>query len=273
MQLQRIRLIYFSATDTTKTVVRHIGHRLSQQLCIPVQENDFTLPAAREQEILCSKDELAVIGIPVYAGRVPNKLLPYISEHIHGAQTPAVPVVLFGNRAYDDALIELRDVTGCNGFCSIAAAAFVGEHSFSYTLAAGRPDTDDLEIADQFANHVARLVKRIDALPEKPVDVKGDPTLRPYYTPKNAREYLKVKPVIGDSCIGCGTCAAICPMGSIDPHDVRRYIGSCIKCGACIKKCPQHARYFDDPIYLNHKQELEENYTRRAKVELFLPSE
>ncbi|MCD8356507.1 MAG: EFR1 family ferrodoxin [Clostridia bacterium] len=270
MQIKRIRLIYFSATDTTKTTIKRIGKMLSQELDLPVQEDDFTLPAAREQEIVCSADELAVVGIPVYAGRVPNKLLPYVAGQIHGNRTPAVPVVLFGNRDYDDALIELRNVLEENGFRSIAGAAFVGEHSFSYTLGAGRPDAEDLLLADQFAKQIADKLKKLNTLPEQPVAVKGNIPLKPYYAPKNARAYLKVKPVVSDACTGCGTCISLCPMGSIDALDVRQYIGPCIKCGACIKKCPQQARYFDDDVYLYHKQELEKNFTRRADVELFL---
>ena len=269
MQLQRIRLIYFSATDTTKTTVRRIGQMLSQQLSIPVQEEDFTLPAAREQDIICTEEELAVIGVPVYAGRIPNKLLPYVSGRIHGSRTPAVPVVLFGNRAYDDALIELRDVMQGNGFRCIAGAAFVGEHSFSDTLGAGRPDEEDLLAADQFAKRVAQLISRMEILPEKPVKVKGNPELRPYYAPKNARQYLKVKPVVGDTCISCGTCAALCPMGSIDPEEVIRVTGVCIKCCACVKKCPAGAKYFDDAGFLYHQHELEELYARRADSRIF----
>lgn len=136
MKIKRVRLIYFSATNTTQTVVRRIGAKLSECLDVPVQENDFTLPKAREQDILCQSEELAVVGVPVYAGRVPNKLLPYVRDAIHGSDTLAVPVVLYGNRDYDDALIELRDVLESNGFRTIAGAAFVGEHSFSRILAA-----------------------------------------------------------------------------------------------------------------------------------------
>lgn len=270
MKVQRIRMIYFSATDTTKTVVRRIGNHLAQKWNLPVREDDFTLPAARETDIVCSADELAVVGVPVYAGRVPNKLLPYVRDCIKGNGTPAVAVVLFGNRDYDDALIELRDVLGANGFCAIAGAAFVGEHSFSDILAAGRPDEDDLQLADRFAQDIAEKLETMEQLPAQPVAVKGNIPFKPYYTPPHAREYLKVKPVLNDNCTGCGLCASLCPTGAIDPQDVRQYRGACIKCGACIKKCPQHARYFDDEIYLSHKRTLEQNFMRRAQVELFL---
>lgn len=270
MKVQRIRMIYFSATDTTKTVVRRIGGQLAQVWGLSVQEDDFTLPAARETDIVCGADELAVVGVPVYAGRVPNKLLPYVRDHIKGNETPVVAVVLFGNRDYDDALIELRDVLGANGFCAIAGAAFVGEHSFSNTLAAGRPDAEDLQLADSFAQDIAKKLDAMEQLPTQPVTVKGNTPLKPYYTPPHAREYLKVKPVLNDNCTGCGLCASLCPTGAIDPQDVRQYRGACIKCGACIKKCPQKVRYFDNEIYLSHKRALEENFTRRAQVELFL---
>lgn len=270
MKATQIRLIYFSATDTTKKIVREIGQELAARLQLPVREDDFTLPAAREKEIVCQAEELAVVGVPVYAGRVPNKLMPYVRDSIHGNQTPAIPVVLFGNRAYDDALIELRDLLEASGFRSIAGAAFVGEHSFSRTLAAGRPDADDLALARDFAQRAADKLNGLSTLPDAPVPVRGNTPYHPYFTPKNAREYLKVKPVVGDACIGCGQCVRLCPLGSIDAWDVRKYTGPCIKCGACIKKCPQGARYFDDPIYLTHKEELEKNFTRRAEVELFL---
>lgn len=270
MKIKRIRMIYFSATDTTKTIVRRIGAQLAQIWNVPAQEDDFTLPAARETDIVCGADELAVVGVPVYAGRVPNKLLPYVRDHIRGNGTPAVAVVLFGNRNYDDALIELRDVLGENGFCAIAGAAFVGEHSFSYTLAAGRPDAADVKLADSFARDIAGKLDAMEQLPTQPVAVRGNTPPRPYYTPRNAREYLKVKPVLRDSCTACGLCASLCPTGAIDPQDVRQYRGACIKCGACIKKCPEKARYFDNEIYLSHKRELEEKFTRRAQVELFL---
>lgn len=274
MKIQRIQLIYFSATGTTQKVLRCMGETLAQELGAAVQEDDFTLPAAREQTVACMPDELALVGTPVYAGRVPNVLLPYLKGQLTGSGAPAVPIVLFGNRNYDDALIELRDLLEAAGFRTVGGAAFVGEHSFSDILAAGRPDAADLKRAEEFAHALAHKVRTLECVPEQPVPVNGQTPIRPYYTPRdrqgNPVNILKVEPKVNDRCDACGLCTEVCPMGSIDRTDVRKYTGICIKCGACIKKCPQQARYYDDAGYLYHQHELEEGYTRRAEIELFL---
>lgn len=274
MKIQRIQLIYFSATGTTQKVLRCMGETLAQELGAAVQEDDFTLPAAREQTVACMPDELALVGTPVYAGRVPNVLLPYLKGQLTGSGAPAVPIVLFGNRNYDDALIELRDLLEAAGFRTVGGAAFVGEHSFSDILAAGRPDAADLKRAEEFAHALAHKVRTLECVPEQPVPVNGQTPIRPYYMPRdrqgNPVNILKVKPKVNDRCDACGLCTEVCPMGSIDRTDVRKYTGICIKCGACIKKCPQQARYYDDAGYLYHQHELEEGYTRRAEIELFL---
>ena len=108
-----------------------------------------------------------------------------------------------------------------------------------------------------------------------PVSVRGETPIRPYYTPRdrhgNPINILKVKPKTDpDRCGGCGLCAELCPMGSIDPVDVSQVRGICIKCCACVKKCPSGAKYFDDPGYLFHQHELEDVYTRRAENEWFV---
>lgn len=273
MQVNRVWAVYWSATGRTKRVVTWIAERVAQALEAPLLKYDFTLPAARQGTPDFAAQDLVIFGTPTYAGRVPNVLLKYLAT-VEGHGAAAVPVVTFGNRAFDDSLIELRDILADNGFIPFAAAAFVGEHSFSTTLAAGRPDADDLTLAAQFAAQVAARAAEVHA-DTPPIAVPGRAREeRIYYQPRdragNPVDIRKVKPKTNDVCDDCGLCAKICPMGSINPENVREFIGICIKCGACVKKCPKSAKYYDDYDYLYHKTELEEGYRRRAAVSLFL---
>lgn len=275
MERKKVWAVYFSATDTTKKTVLTIADEAARLLGAEREDYDFTLPGMRENGFAAGKDDLVIFGTPVYAGRVPNVLLKYLAT-IQGNGALAVPVVLFGNRNFDDSLIELRDILENTGFHTVAAAAFVGEHSFSKTLAAGRPDADDMKEALAFAGKVAEKVK---GLPEgeapAPVEVEGVPhPYRGYYQPRDRKgvsiDIRKVKSLVSDACDDCKICADVCPMGSISHENVREYTGICIKCGACIKKCPKQARYYEDEGYLYHQHELEEGYTRRAAISLFL---
>ena len=275
MERKKVWAVYFSATDTTKKIVLTIADEAALLLGAEREDYDFTLPGMRENGFAAGKDDLVIFGTPVYAGRVPNVLLKYLAT-IQGNGALAVPVVLFGNRNFDDGLIELRDILENTGFHTVAAAAFVGEHSFSKTLAAGRPDADDMKEALAFAGKVAEKVK---GLPEgeapAPVEVEGVPhPYRGYYQPRDRKgvsiDIRKVKSLVSDACDDCKICADVCPMGSISHENVREYTGICIKCGACIKKCPKQARYYEDEGYLYHQHELEEGYTRRAAISLFL---
>ena len=277
MEIKSVWAVYFSGTGTTEKVVTTLAKDLAQSLNASYQTFCFNLPQSREGELAFGPQDLVVFGVPVYAGRVPNLLLPYIQNKVKGQNTPAVPVVLYGNRNFDDGLMELRNVLFQNGFRPFAAGAFVGEHSFSKILGAGRPDSEDMALAAQLAEKAAQLAKDMAQPPEQPVAVEGCDPIRPYYTPRDRhgepiKDFLKAKPVTDlTKCVHCGLCARICPMGSIDPNDVSNVVGKCIKCCACVKKCPRGAKYFDHEGYLYHQHELEDQYAgRRAESKIFL---
>ena len=276
MEIKRVCTVYFSATGTTQKVVNALSKEIAAGLGAEQSEYCFNLPAAREQELNFTADDLVVLGVPVYAGRVPNLLLPYVRDMIRGNGALAVPVVLYGNRNFDDGLMELRNVMRDNGFVPVSAAAIVGEHSFSRTLGAGRPDQEDMALVAKLAEETVAKVKGFTETSAEAVAVEGCDPIRPYYTPRDRhgepiRDFLKAKPMTdGDKCVKCGLCARLCPMGSIDPADVSNVMGKCIKCCACVKKCPTGAKYFDHEGYLYHQHELEDLYGgRRAESKIF----
>ena len=277
MEIKSVVGAYFSATGTTKKVVTTLAKTVAEALGAEYQEFTFDAPAVRQEEKSFAADQLVVMGVPVYAGRVPNLIMPYIRDMVKGNGALAVPVVLYGNRNFDDGLMELRNLMRDNGFHPIAGAAVVGEHSFSKVLGAGRPDADDMALVQKLAEGVIAKVQSYTEAPAEVVEVEGCDPIRPYYTPRDRhgepiKDFLKAKPVTHmDKCVNCGLCAKICPMGSIDPQDVSSVVGKCIKCCACVKRCPTGAKYFDHEGYLYHQHELEDQYAgRRAETKIFL---
>lgn len=271
--IHKVWAVYFTGTGNTQKTVRTVAKAACEDLGCEYGEYDFSLPSARENDLTFSPTDLVVFGTPVYAGRVPNVLLPYLTGKPTGNGALAVPVVTYGNRNFDDGLIELRNVLEQNGFTTIAGGAFVGEHSFSVTLGANRPDDEDLSLACQLGQAAAQAAR--NGTFTTPAPVEGEDPIRPYYTPRDRNgtpiNILKVKPKTDpDKCINCGLCARICTMGSIDPASVSSVTGICIKCCACVKRCPKGAKYYDDAGYLYHQHELEDVYARRDKSRIFL---
>lgn len=137
MEIKKVWAMYFSPTGGTEKAVRTVSAHVAESLGVPVEIYDFTLPDVRKKEIAFTETDLVFFGTPVIAGRVPNVLLPYLKTVV-GGKAYAVPMVSFGNRNFDDALIELRNILEDDGFRTIAGGAFVSEHSFSRKLSAGR---------------------------------------------------------------------------------------------------------------------------------------
>lgn len=272
MELKKVWAVYYSATGTTARVVRTAAEALAEKLDLPMEERSFTRPGERTETLAFTAADLVVVGSPTYAGKLPNKILPDFREKLRGDGTPAVPVVLFGNRAFDNSLAELRAVLEADGFRPIAAGAFVGRHAFTDELAYGRPGWSDLAEIRSFAERVAEKVQA-GGTPES-VQVPGDPAAL-YYVPKGLDgepvKFLKAKPKTDPSrCNQCGACVRACPMGAIDPRDASQVPGTCIKCQSCVRRCTRGAKYFDDPAFLSHVAMLEKNFREPKENRVFL---
>lgn len=270
--MKEVRTLFFSATDNTRKMVQSVADGLSKGLSCPISENNNVTPFASREKMYCfAGDCVAVIGFPVYAGRIPNKILPFFQNNVKGENTPAIAVLTYGNRAYDNALREIQQVLHKNGFVVIGALTQPSQHSFSSSVATGRPNNEDLAKAKKFGLSLAKKILAGNISDCLPVD-EGELV---YYTPLttqgNKANILKVMPESRrDLCDSCGDCALRCPMGSIPKETPWETTGICIKCHACITHCPKGARAFTDEVFLSHKEMIEQNFSARKESEYFI---
>lgn len=224
----KVTALYFSATYTTKRVVEAVAKEFSDEVVVCDITNDASLDAVR-----LSVDELLVVGVPVYAGRVPAMAVERL-RRFKGEGTPAVVVAVYGNRHYDDAVLELHDIVTECGFRTVSAAAFVAQHSIFPKVGAARPDADDMVDVAAFAAETKKLL----LCGYGAIELPGN---RPYKLPGG----IPIWPTASRKCTSCGACARLCPAGAINPTAPKGVDKEkCIKCGRCIAVCPIKARRF-----------------------------
>jgi len=265
MNLETAQLIYFSPTGTTKSVVRAIADGFEG--VGGTNEIDLTRPALTPC-VRLGRHDLAVIGAPVYAGRIPEIAASRLTE-INGDGTPAVIVAVYGNRAFEDALVELRDIVGAQGFKVVAAGAFIGEHSFStdeLTIAAGRPDSEDLEKARDFGYSIVESLASSVEGHTREIDVPG------HFPYRDGMENLPFTPVVDhDICNQCAECVENCPVEAITLDDkIIMSTATCILCASCVKCCPEKAVSIKSPPIGELMVALSEECRDRKEPELFL---
>ena len=266
MKIDKVNLVYFSPTNTTKKILEGISQGIQAE---SVEHFDLTLPEAEKRAAASFGSELTIFGIPVYGGRVPLTALNRL-QRFKGQDTPAVLVAVYGNREFEDALLELKDVAVAAGFKPLAGGAFIGEHSFSkenLPIAEGRPDKEDADVTAAFGKQIADKMNGIsDGSAISIIEVPGN---SPY---KERGPSGPISPRTQDDvCTQCGTCAEVCPTGAITVADtVVTDADKCILCCACVKSCPSEARVMDNPNIEKVAKWLNSNFSQRKEPDIFI---
>ncbi len=242
---KKIYFVYFSPTGTTKKVLNTMMKVINGESVA----HDFTPFHAKYETIRFEQQDILVIGFPVYSGRVPATFTERIAL-LEGNNTPAIIVATYGNRDYDDALIEMKSLLTGREIMPIAAAAFVTEHNMCPKIATGRPDNNDLQEIALFTSRAFEQIKSIEYPKYYDLHVKGD---------SNYRDYLlmPMQPHSAENCNHCGICANLCPAGAIPLESPQQTDNErCIRCMRCIRVCPVQARKLTEQQKLGAEKHL-----------------
>jgi len=270
MSFDTLNIIYFSPTGTT----RRTTHNIAAGAGLRAREFDRTSVASRKTGARFAHNELVLIALPVYGGRLP-RITPEIFNGISADGSPTAIAALYGNRHYDDALLELKNTAAEKGFAPIAAGAFVGEHSYTRNVGMNRPDASDARAHKEFGRRFLEKARAGAGVgtgvgassATTPAPDLAVPGHFPYEKPvSNSR----IAPVTSAACVDCQACVEGCPVGAIsreDPHIVDHV--TCISCCYCVKVCPNGARSMEDPRILATINRLETQFTARREAETF----
>lgn len=266
METKRVKLVYFSPTGTSRKVLEGVAQGIGVE---NVELIDLTPPENTHRSITVGPDDLVLIGMPVYGGRLPIDAIARLRK-MKAENSLAVLIVTYGNRAFDDALLELKNLAVELGFSPIAGGAFIGEHSFAskeVPIANGRPDSSDMKKAVGLGRKIQRKVNALNSTNDRvELEVPGSYP----YKAEGARP-LEISPVTaGDVCTVCGTCVSVCPTAAISISGrVTTDVEKCIRCCACIKNCPEGARVMDNETWEYITNWLNENCGARKEPQMF----
>lgn len=249
----KIYNIIFSPTGGTLKVANIVSKELSQNIeTIDLSNINLSNPSL--------SGDLAIIAMPSYGGRAPKIAIDRLKK-IKGNGIKTIIIAVYGNRAYEDTLIEMYDEAIADGFNVIGAISAVAEHSIVRKYAKNRPDNDDEKQLKQFAN---KIKEKLNNSEETKPNIPGN---RPYKIYKG----IGLIPKTTKKCNKCYLCAKKCPVGAISFDDPSKIDSKkCISCMRCVSNCPKSAKNISKLIILLAGLAIRKSCIVKKENELFL---
>lgn len=254
----RYAQVVFSPTGGTQKVADAVTEEWGNH----IDRIDLSDAGLDFSQIVFEENDVVLVAVPSYGGRVPE-LAAKRFKQIQGGHARCIIVCVYGNRAYEDTLVELQDIAGECGFRVVAGIAAVAEHSIMHQYAAGRPNARDVGELHNFANKILAKLKNDNITSHVP-EVPGN---RPYKKAGGAG----LVPKADKKCVNCGLCAKACPAQAISKNNIKMAdAGKCISCMRCVVRCPESARKVNGAMVSVAALAIKKACSEKKGNELFL---
>ncbi|MBQ2668838.1 MAG: EFR1 family ferrodoxin [Clostridia bacterium] len=232
-----ITIYSFSATGNSMTTASRLADQLGAKL----------IPVASTKHLPKVTEDADTVGFvfPVYYGDMPYPVREMVSKMVFQPDTYVFICMTYRGHAGAAAkrMDQLLRTRGQK--LSLAVGVSMPGNSFI------NPPEVDAEYLEKQAAHIAAVLPQIRSREVQDHFTEELLPLTPVGSPNNFRGIAA-----DETCIGCGTCAQVCPMENIAIRDGRAVIGeNCATCLACFHWCPVEA------IWMSKQ----ENIARRSK--------
>ena len=249
----------FSPTGTSAMIAQAVGQGIRETTGEEVLHQDLTHQEAPESRF--DDSNLVIIAAPVYGGKM-APIAKIRMKEIRGNHTPCILIAVYGNRAFENALVDMAEFAMSRGFVPVAAGAFIGEHSYSTPetpIAVGRPDKTDIKDAVAFGNAIGNAARvnglkpvEVSELHDQPVPQKSvanfSTFVKEYMASQQSNPTTLLPELNSSLCTSCASCLKACPTDAIGQDIASIDSSRCIRCCACVKVCPTGARTFSSPF-------------------------
>ena len=230
-QTKKRLIFYFTATGNSLYVARELAGESGHLLSIP--------QIIKDEHLDFESDEIGFV-FPDYAASAPLMVREFVSKAHFKAQY-IFSVITFGNFAANVA-------DWWDDFCKekglqnhyINTLLMVDNYLPVFDM------NEQMKIDKKISENLTQIVNDIASHREYVSHVDADDRMKEWlkrlqesHFPMEAERLLRLNT---ETCIACGTCAAVCPHGNFRMTDTyAEFSGSCEYCLACVHACPQKA--------------------------------
>ncbi|WP_270304973.1 EFR1 family ferrodoxin [Terrisporobacter petrolearius] len=247
-----ITMIYFSGTGNSKYIVDYLGNKLKEN------NHNVKIYNIEQNPIVPIDTDLLVIGGPIYAGNVPEKLIRWVLRNVPESSANSIVYSTSAGLINANGVDSLAKKLSKKGYNILAKETYLMPRNFYFGKYPKNTKDEVDKMLEDVNKQLDELVDKIclDTLSSKEFENKGvlgKDLLAETFSVMS--RFMGKSFSVDDNCIKCGICVKNCPENNINFGKDKniRFSNKCMLCCRCIHNCPKNA--------INYKGKKYEQYS------------